>query len=260
MTDLSVALPNDAGGRYFEGVARRMPQGSPDPADDSFARVHTILYDALGRPMLVAIDLDSGAGTAYRTGMAILVPASGGPAVVPGDATNGLTVQVAATTSDARIGALTETAPTNDTNSSGLNGRLQRVAQRLTSLIALLPAALGAGGGLKVDGSGTALPVSGTVNVTSAALTPTHSTATATTTTGAMLASNGSRKYALLVNDGSVDVYLKIGASAVANQGIRLLANGGNYEISAALGNLFTGAINGITATGSATVLVTEGT
>ena len=60
------------------------------------------------------------------------------------------------------IGTLTETAPATDTASSGLNGRLQRVAQRITSLIALLPGALGAGGGLKVDGSGTALPVSGT--------------------------------------------------------------------------------------------------
>ena len=61
----------------------------------------------------------------------------------------------------AALGALTEVAPTTDIASSGLNGRLQRIAQRITSLIALLPAALGAGGGLKVDGSGTALPVSG---------------------------------------------------------------------------------------------------
>lgn len=60
----------------------------------------------------------------------------------------------------ARLGSLTEAAPASDTASSGLNGRLQRIAQRITSLIALLPAALGAGGGLKVDGSGTALPVS----------------------------------------------------------------------------------------------------
>lgn len=47
------------------------------------------------------------------------------------------------TTND-RVGALTETAPASDTASSGLNGRLQRIAQRLTSLIALLPASLGA--------------------------------------------------------------------------------------------------------------------
>jgi len=43
------------------------------------------------------------------------------------------------------IGPVTETAPATDTASSGLNGRLQRIAQRLTSMIALLPAALGQG-------------------------------------------------------------------------------------------------------------------
>src|SRR4051812_7181237 len=41
------------------------------------------------------------------------------------------------------IGSKTETAPASDTGSSGLNGRLQRVAQRLTSLIALLPTSIG---------------------------------------------------------------------------------------------------------------------
>lgn len=41
------------------------------------------------------------------------------------------------------IGALTETAPGTDTASSGLNGRLQRIAQRITSLIALVPASIG---------------------------------------------------------------------------------------------------------------------
>jgi hypothetical protein len=40
-------------------------------------------------------------------------------------------------------GSLTETAPATDTASAGLNGRMQRIAQRLTSLIALVPAALG---------------------------------------------------------------------------------------------------------------------
>lgn len=49
------------------------------------------------------------------------------------------------------IGALTESAPGTDTASSGLNGRLQRIAQRITSLIALLPTSLGAGGGLKSE-------------------------------------------------------------------------------------------------------------
>ena len=44
---------------------------------------------------------------------------------------------------DTKTGSLTETAPGSDTASSGLNGRLQRIAQRITSLIALLPASLG---------------------------------------------------------------------------------------------------------------------
>lgn len=44
---------------------------------------------------------------------------------------------------DSKTGALTETAPASDTASSGLNGRLQRIAQRLTSLISLFPTSLG---------------------------------------------------------------------------------------------------------------------
>lgn len=43
----------------------------------------------------------------------------------------------------AKLGIVTETAPASDTASSGINGRLQRIAQRLTSLIGLLPTALG---------------------------------------------------------------------------------------------------------------------
>lgn len=41
------------------------------------------------------------------------------------------------------LGSLTETAPATDTASSGVNGRLQRIAQRITSFIALIPPALG---------------------------------------------------------------------------------------------------------------------
>lgn len=60
--------------------------------------------------------------------------------VAPVDATNGLSVNVSAASG---VGSLTEAAPASDTASSGLNGRLQRIAQRITSLIALVPAALG---------------------------------------------------------------------------------------------------------------------
>jgi hypothetical protein len=47
------------------------------------------------------------------------------------------------TENQALTGALTEAAPGTDTASSGLNGRLQRIAQRLTSLIAQFPATIG---------------------------------------------------------------------------------------------------------------------
>lgn len=66
------------------------------------------------------------------------------------------------------VGAMTEGAPASDTASSGLNGRLQRIAQRLTSLIALIPAALGQGTmaqslSVTVASNQSAVPVSGTV-------------------------------------------------------------------------------------------------
>lgn len=77
-----------------------------------------------------------------------------------GSGSNATAQRIVNSTDDPVIGATNETAPATDTAASGLNGRLQRVAQRVTSLIAALPIALGAGGGLKIDGSGTALPVS----------------------------------------------------------------------------------------------------
>jgi len=90
--------------------------------------------------------------------------------------------------------------------------------------------------------------------------TPTHTAVNVTTTTGAVLASNANRLYALLVNDSDTVIYIKLGAAAVANQGIRLNADGGSYEMSAMLGNLYTGAINGIHAgTDNKVILLTEG-
>lgn len=90
---------------------------------------------------------------------------------------------------DTKIGSLTETAPASDTASSGLNGRLQRIAQRITSLISAVGSPFQAGGSIgnttfastqsgtwtvqpgntpnttawKVDGSAVTQPVSGTI-------------------------------------------------------------------------------------------------
>jgi hypothetical protein len=88
------------------------------------------------------------------------VAAGGGGGGGDASAANQLVQITAADLTNTNLGGVTEAAPATDTASSGLNGRLQRIAQRISSLIALLPAALGAGGGLKIDGSGTALPIS----------------------------------------------------------------------------------------------------
>lgn len=54
------------------------------------------------------------------------------------------------------IGAVSEAAPASDTANSGLNGRLKRIAQNLTTLIGLLPTALTPAGALK-DGCAEAV-------------------------------------------------------------------------------------------------------
>ena len=60
-----------------------------------------------------------------------------------------VTGNVAVPATDTLVGAVNEAAPVSDIANSGLNGRLQRIAQRLSSLIALMPTALTALGALK---------------------------------------------------------------------------------------------------------------
>lgn len=75
---------------------------------------------------------------------AVVVAISPNSVNANGPASAANSAPVTASTEDvARVGIITETAPATDTASSGLNGRLQRIAQRITSLIALFPSALG---------------------------------------------------------------------------------------------------------------------
>ncbi|MFA4854188.1 MAG: hypothetical protein WC616_02425 [Candidatus Omnitrophota bacterium] len=97
------------------------------------------------------------------------------------------------------------------------------------------------------------------VGRTGAYTTPTHTAVTVGVATGAALALNANRLYALLVNDSDTAIYIKLGVAAALNQGIRINANGGSYEISKELGNLYTGAINAISSLANKTLLVTEG-
>ena len=119
------------------------------------------------------VDLDTTGSTDNANGVAVLLPSASG-AVIGGTSANPLRTDTTGTTTqpisaaalplpsgaatettvgtrlsesdfDTKIGSLTETTPASDTASSGLNGRLQRIAQRLTSMIGLLPTALSNG-------------------------------------------------------------------------------------------------------------------
>lgn len=97
------------------------------------------------------------------------------PATVSGVATDATLAGVLTTTDfDTKTGSLTETAPATDTASSGLNGRLQRIAQRLTSLIALFPTSLGQktmanSFAVAIASDQSAVPISGTVTASGTA-------------------------------------------------------------------------------------------
>ena len=86
----------------------------------------------------------------------------------------------------------------------------------------------------------------------------THAAITCTSTTGEALAENGGRISALFVNDGSDTIWIAINQAAVANEGIRLNANGGSYYIADYQGNLDRDEVNCITASASIVLLVTE--
>lgn len=77
------------------------------------------------------------------------------------------------------------------------------------------------------------------------------------TSTTVVLATNPRRHDAVFVNDSNKPIYLARGNDAVLNQGIRLDAAGGRYEINR--NNLFLGAINAIAEGGAKNLCVSEG-
>lgn len=147
-----------------------------------------------------------------------------------GAGTKAAALRVDIATDNAIIGATNETAPATDTASSGLNGRLQRIAQRLTSMIALMP-----------------------VGAATATLTNVASSAS----TGTVLASNANRLGCIITNDDANPVYIKFGATASATSYTLVIPSGGTYTMPR--GELYTGIIDGIwAADGSGSARVTE--
>ena len=73
----------------------------------------------------------------------------------------------------------------------------------------------------------------------------------------AVLAALAARHFAQFVNDSDETIYLDLSDTAVMNEGIRLNASGGSFEINWT--NLYTGAIAAICASGGKNLTVTEG-
>ena len=88
--------------------------------------------------------------------------------------------------------------------------------------------------------------------------TVTHTTLGCTNTSQTAVAANNDRKYLLLINDSDAAIYVKFGATAVVNEGIRLNANGGTFEASEAFGNLPKTSVTAITAAATKVLLITE--
>lgn len=167
------------------------------------------------------------------------------------------------------IGAVDETAPASDTASSGLNGRLQRIAQRITSLIALFPTSLGQktmanslavvvasdqtvipisdnSSSLTVDGSVTANPTR--------PATATSSNVGSSATNVTLLASNANRLGATVYNDSTQILYLKLGATASATSHTLQMAAASYYEVPF----WYTGNIDGIWASANGSARLVE--
>ena len=87
----------------------------------------------------------NGKVTAVNTG-AVVISSSALPTGAATETTLG--TRLSESDFDTKTGSLTESAPATDTASSGLNGRLQRIAQRITSLITALGSPFQAGGSI----------------------------------------------------------------------------------------------------------------
>lgn len=146
------------------------------------------------------------------------------------------------------IGAVTETAPATDTASSGLNGRLQRIAQRLTSLLALIPASLGQ----KTMANSLAVVVASDQTAIPASQSGTWSNRITDGTDTVLVTTNGDQKVVDGVRNGGVYGALSIPTANTpveAKVGASRLTNRKFLEIYSNNNGLFWGLDNTVTTT-----------
>jgi hypothetical protein len=133
-------------------------------------------------------------------------------------------------TTNTEVGGLTETVPATDTASSGLNGRLQRVAQRITSLIALLPTAL-VNGALVMTGDTAAGATDAGNPVKIGALAVAHGTSPTAVTAGQRVNAASNRQGILFTIPGHPNIVTSAVTFTAAQTDRVLVANSAGTKI-----------------------------
>lgn len=136
-------------------------------------------------------------------------------------------------TTNTSIGATNETAASTDTATAGLNGRLQRIAQRLTSLIAQIPATIGQ----KAKAASLAVTLASDEDLLGrlpAAASFTDASTTAGTSSASLLSASGTRRSVTIYNASTgaiVSVHLTGGTAAINTAGCVDLLPGDTLSI-----------------------------
>lgn len=160
------------------------------------------------------------------------------------------------TTIETRVGSLTETAASSDTASSGLNGRLQRIAQRLTSLIALMPQSLGP----QVKSASLSVTLASDTGSLPVAITPQVSSTASPTRISISTAS----ATLLSANTNRIGAIIYNEGAAALFVKLGASASTTSYTVKLASGafyvvpEVYTGRIDGVTDTGTGAALATE--
>jgi hypothetical protein len=139
-------------------------------------------------------------------------------------------------TQSTRLGDVLEIAPATDTASSGINGRLQRIAQRLSSLITLLPSSIGRKA-MADSLSVTLASDQPNLSVAQTALTASFVEDTTLSTTVKTIAAPVGAKWAKIMNVGDNNIRLKLGG-AVASSTSGMRVEPGRSEDFRAVGDI----------------------
>lgn len=205
-----------------------MPVTLPGTGEDVASRTTTA-----GEVQAMQIDIGTGTTSSPVT--------AGNPLPTVDSAANALT------------GATNESAAASDTATSGLNGLLKRIAQRLTSVLAAIPAALTGSGNFK------AALVESTATVTTqqrSASTSAVTRVTSSTSATTLLAANANRLKWAVFNDSAAILKLKCGASPTSTSFTFEVPPAYLYEEPAGLN--YTGIITGLWVSADGAANVTE--